>query len=109
MTLNILPIDEAQAHIFLRIAGILDFVVAILLFIPKTVKPALWYSVIWGSLTALARVVANFSIEFPMDTFGFWLWETIFRLPHGLIPLVTLWILGSGWWILPKRTSELSD
>jgi len=90
MTLNILPITEPAAHTLLKVAGILDFVVAIVIFIPKIAKPALIYAIIWGGLTAIARLVGHFYFDFLGITFNQWTWEVIIRLPHALIPLFVL-------------------
>ncbi len=93
MCLDAFPFSEIQAIHFLKIIGGLDFLAAILLFTPKTVKVALWYCIIWGFLTAFARVVANFDILIPWLSLQQWLWETIVRLPHGGIPLFLLWVI----------------
>ena len=90
MTMNILPLSEPSAHTLLKIAGIMDFVIAIGIFIPKTSFISLIYAFIWGLLTALARVVGHFYIDFLWDTIHQWLWEMIIRLPHGLIPLFVI-------------------
>ncbi|WP_299443648.1 hypothetical protein [uncultured Aquimarina sp.] len=87
MTLNTLPITEPSAHLMLKIAGILDFVVAIAIFIPRISYAALIYAFIWGGLTAIARLVGHFHIEFLGNTFSQWTWEMLIRLPHALIPL----------------------
>ncbi|WP_298318051.1 hypothetical protein [uncultured Aquimarina sp.] len=90
MTLNTLPISEPSAHMLLKIAGILDFVVAIAIFIPKISYPALVYAFIWGGITALARLVGHFHIEFLGNSFNQWTWEVLIRLPHALIPLFVI-------------------
>jgi len=90
MTLNTLPITEPTAHLMLKIAGILDFVVAIAIFIPKISYPALVYAFIWGGLTALARLAGHFHVEFLWNTFSQWTWEVLIRIPHALLPLFVL-------------------
>lgn len=92
MTLNILPVTEPIAHSFLKIAGILDFIVAIAIFIPKVSKMALWYMVVWGGLTAIARLVGHFYIDFLGITFSQWTWEVFVRLPHALLPLFVIYV-----------------
>ncbi len=87
MTLNTLPIEESSAHLLLKIAGILDFIIAIAIFIPKTARIALIYAFIWGGLTALARLTGHFHADFLANTFDQWTWEVLIRLPHALIPL----------------------
>lgn len=90
MCLDIFLLDDFQATIFLKTVGILDFIAATLLFIPKVDKVGIWYCIIWGFLTAFARVIANFDINIPWLSLHQWLWETIVRLSHGGIPLVLL-------------------
>lgn len=98
MTLNILPVSEPTAKSFLFIAAILDFLVAILIFIPKTAKPALLYAAVWGLLTALARIVNGLSYDISLATLHQYLYPTIYRVPHGLIPLLV--------YLLIKRKSS---
>jgi len=88
MTLNILPISEESARIFLLIAGILDFLIAIAVFIPKVAKPILIYAVFWGFLTALARIVSGLTYDISLSIFHQYLYLTIYRLSHGLAPLL---------------------
>ncbi|WP_108807384.1 hypothetical protein [Aquimarina spinulae] len=90
MTLNTLPISEPSAHTMLKIAGILDFVVAIAIFIPRISYAALVYAFVWGGLTAIARLVGHFHIAFLWNSFSQWTWEMLIRLPHGLIPLFVM-------------------
>lgn len=88
MTLNILPVTEDIAKQFLFAAGILDFIVAILIFIPKTAKPALIYAAAWGFLTAFARIVSGLKYGVTLDIVMQYLHTTIYRIPHGLVPLI---------------------
>ncbi|MFD2561452.1 hypothetical protein [Aquimarina rubra] len=90
MTIHIFGFSESNAIAFLYVAGILDFILAILIFIPKVQIYALWYAVIWGLLTALARIVANFYWEFPLQSIHQNLYEVLYRLPHGLTPLLVI-------------------
>ena len=90
MVINIFGCTESFAITFLYIAGILDFILAVLLFIPKVDKYALIYAVVWGLLTACARLVANFYWEFPLQSLHQNVYQVIYRLPHGLIPLMVL-------------------
>ena len=93
MTLNILPVTEDIAKQFLFTAGILDFIVAVLIFIPKTAKPALIYAAIWGFLTALARIVSGLKYGVNIDIVMQYLHTTIYRIPHGLVPLIAFLVL----------------
>ncbi len=90
MTLNTLPITEPSAHLMLKIAGVLDFVVAIAIFIPRISYAALIYAFVWGGLTAIARLAGHFHIDFLGNTFSQWTWEMLIRLPHALIPLFVM-------------------
>ncbi|MCK8522904.1 hypothetical protein M0D21_15105 [Aquimarina sp. D1M17] len=92
MVIQIFGCSEPTAVTFLYVAGIIDFMLAILIFIPVTEKYALWYAVIWGLLTALARIVANFYIDFPLASIHQNLHQVIYRLPHGLVPLAVLYL-----------------
>ncbi len=90
MVIQIIGCSESHAITFLYVAGILDFILAVLIFIPKTAKYALIYAVIWGLLTAVARIVANFYTDFPLQSIHQNLYQVIYRLPHGLVPLIVL-------------------
>ncbi|WP_299624764.1 hypothetical protein [uncultured Tenacibaculum sp.] len=92
MVINIMGVSESFAITFLYVAGILDFVLAVLIFIPKVDTYALIYAVAWGLLTALARIVANFYIDFPIQSIHQNLYQVIYRLPHGLVPLLVLFL-----------------
>lgn len=91
MTLNILPVQEKQAIQFLALAGILDIVISILIFVPgKLSRYALIYAIIWGALTAFARIVANFEFENMLASVHQWLHQSVYRFPHFLIPMAVL-------------------
>lgn len=89
MTISILHISESNAILFLRVAGLLDFLVGVLIFLPgKVSTSALAYCVVWGFITAIARLWANFYPgQFPnflLQT----LHEGLYRFPHFLIPAI---------------------
>ncbi len=92
MVISIFRVSEDSALWFLKIAGALDFVVAIVLFLPlkRGKSIALGYAIFWGFVTAMARLVANFYWEIPWQSLAQWGHEVIFRLPHALIPLTLL-------------------
>lgn len=92
MILDMFALHDKEAMIFLKVMGILDFAVAIGLFLPYVWKVAVWYCIIWGFATAFARIVTNFDTLDPLQSLHQWLPETIYRLPHGGIPLF-LWLL----------------
>ncbi len=90
MVIHILGVSESFALRFLYVAGILDFILAVLIFIPKVDVYALVYAVIWGLLTAMARIFANFYWDFPLQSIHQNLYLVVYRLPHGLLPLFVL-------------------
>lgn len=94
MTIKILAVTETQSRQFLFIVGLLDIIAAVFLFIPKLVKPAFIYIIIWGILTAIARVVAGFNYDFFLNSIHNFTYLTVYRLPHGLLPLATLILYG---------------
>ena len=93
MTSGILGFTEGQAKVFLTTAGILDLITAAFLYFPKTTKIALFYALIWGLVTALARVVHGFNADFIVSSIHDSLYSTIYRLPHGLTAGIILLIL----------------
>lgn len=104
MLMQGLWLNEEQAITALKTAGLLDFTAALLLFMPEGVslfkrnspwahrlfRAALWYCIIWGLLTALARVWSHFYLPFWLESLHQWAWQTIVRLPHFFIPLALL-------------------
>lgn len=88
MVINTFGCSEAFAHQFLWLAGLLDFVVAIALFIPQSQKVAVYYVLIWGFVTALARTTAFFDWTFPFQSLHQNVFQSMVRLPHGGLPLV---------------------
>lgn len=93
MTIGILGVTESQAKVFLTVAGLLDVIIAVLIYFPKTTKIALYYALIWGLLTALARVIFGFNKTFMLDSIHDSLYGTLFRLPHGLVAGIILLII----------------
>lgn len=91
MTMNILGVTEELAKTLLTTAGILDFAVAIGIFLPwKWARFFLLYAVLWGFGTTIARVWANFNWEWLDYVLLQWLHESVMRMPHFLIPLAVL-------------------
>lgn len=89
MTMVILQINETNAIHFLKIAGLLDFIVSGLLFLPgKIGKIALWYCVFWGFFTTLARCAAPLMLGTSIENMLLQnLHESLYRFPHFLLPL----------------------
>ena len=93
MTMRTFGFSEGLAATFLEVAGYLDFIVAVLIFLPpKIAQYALAYCVFWGFLTTFARIVGNFYPEFWADSLFKWTPEALYRLPHFLIPLATIYL-----------------
>lgn len=93
MFISILHVTEPIAQKMLVVVGVFDFVVSVALFVPWLVKYGLFYTAVWGGLTAIARTWANFYFEFPVEGLNQNLYETFYRMPHMLVPLVALLIL----------------
>jgi len=95
MFLNTLGTSEETAHSLLFVAGLLDFIISLLIFLPyKCARPAMAYAVFWGLATALARVTSFFDFSYAGESLYQWLHETVYRMPHFLIPLVAFILMG---------------
>ncbi|HFC01090.1 MAG TPA: hypothetical protein ENJ53_09830 [Phaeodactylibacter sp.] len=91
MVIDILGVSEVSAGQFLTGAGILDFAIAIGIFIPqKFGKTMLWIAVLWGFCTTMARIFGHFYLDMMEDTLTMWTHEAMYRMPHFLIPLAIL-------------------
>lgn len=90
LLLNTFNTSEIFAHQFIWVVGIIDILIVPLLFFSKTVKLALWYTAIWGIVTALSRVYANFYWDFALQSLHQSIHTTVYRLVHGLLPLALL-------------------
>ncbi len=95
MVMNILPVQERGAIQFLNVAGILDFVLSIMLFLPwkRWQMIGLGYAIFWGFFTSIARVWAFVHWDFFASGMHQWWFQTVYRFPHFLIPLVVLLML----------------
>jgi len=101
MTIDILRFSETFALKFLYVMGILDFIVAVTIFIPALRRLTLYYMITWGFVTAAARVVANVNSAEKYYALDPWVAETIVRTSHWLIPLILLAMLPK---VLGKKT-----
>lgn len=91
MTMNILGVGDETAINFLNVAGVLDFIVAIGIFIPGRVsKYAMMYVIFWGLATTMARIWAHFYVDMIGDTLSQWVHESVYRFPHFMIPMAVL-------------------
>ncbi|ATH07291.1 hypothetical protein BIY24_04870 [Halobacteriovorax marinus] len=90
MVINILGCDESFARNFLKVMGSLDFLAAILLFIPMLSHWALGFCAMWGVLTSLARVSEDsvFGVSHILSSMGH---EFIMRGPHFILPVVLIY------------------
>ena len=96
--------DEETARFSLKVIGILDFVFGFIvllniwILIGKTLhtslifllKIFLYYGVVWGALTALARIYVPFNYEMMLHSFDQYFFQFMVRFPHFIIPLVLL-------------------
>ena len=90
MTISILKISETGARFFLWTVGLLDILGSVLIFTsPRISKITLAYFTFWGLVTAIARVYSNFIPELAAMSLHNSFYLTIYRLPHGLLPLAT--------------------
>ncbi len=90
MSMDILRMSEQDSITLLTGVGILDITVAICIFLPGVRTAAIWYMVVWGALTALARVVANVNPAENYYGLDPWLAEAFVRAAHCSIPLLLL-------------------
>lgn len=90
MTMEIMNVDENAARLFLTWAGIMDFVVAVMVFMPgKIMKSALIYMIVWGAMTAFARTLYPLlGTHFAIIPITIGILETIVRFPHFIIGFV---------------------
>lgn len=94
MTSVILHVEHETARIFLKIVGVLDFVVCIGIMIPVSRRSCALYAVLWGFLTALARPVAGMSMSLNYWGSDQYVHELILRAPHFMIPLYLFLLWG---------------
>jgi len=47
--------------------------------------------IIWGALTALARIAANIDIDWFFSSLHQWAYQTVYRIPHFLVPFTVWW------------------
>lgn len=91
MTIGSLKISENSAHQLMYAAGILDFIAAVGIFLKRNSLVFIIYCVIWGTLTALARTWGNLNFDSnQLAIIHQYLPQTLYRLPHGLIPMILL-------------------
>ena len=90
MIVNVFGFNESGARILLKVAGTLDLMACALIFYRPARKYALYFMIGWGGLTAAARIVAHIDFNLFMLTGHQWVYETLVRVPHALVPLFIL-------------------
>ncbi len=91
MTQTLLGAEAGEAQLFLRIAGGLDLLIAVGIFLPQVAQPLLLYACCWGLATAWARPLAYVALDSWGEDLHRWGMEMVFRLPHSLVPLALWW------------------
>lgn len=104
MVMNILGLNNHQALLFLKAAGLLDFVASALLFVPwkGMQKAALLYCAAWGMATSFARVAAFVHWPDLLSGLHQWLYEAVYRFPHFAGPV-------AGFLYLMVKTTKRSE
>ncbi len=90
MFLNVFGISEPMAKNLLYLAGVLDMIAAIALFIPGIELWAIWYVFFWAGATTCARLLAHIDFNFFFYSMNQWLFEFLIRIPHIALPLLLL-------------------
>ncbi|QDV62058.1 hypothetical protein [Crateriforma conspicua] len=80
-------VEYESATALLHLAGVLDFVVCVAVFVPPVRRLAVGYAVLWGCLTSLARPVAGMSWDLNYWGADQYVHDAVLRAPHFLIPL----------------------
>ena len=90
-------IEEELARLILVVVGVLDFVFGAIILIPygKLNSPLkrtvfnlfVWYGIVWGFLTALARFYAPLKLDLLWSNVIQDLHEFCIRIPHFIIPI----------------------
>lgn len=103
MTMSILGVGDAGAATFLQAAGLLDFLLSVLLFVPgRASLYAAGYAVFWGLATTMARPWAALYSSSLQQTMVQWVHEAVLRFPHFLVPLLVALYL----WNKQKRKAS---
>ncbi len=89
MMIKVFGITENTARLWLQIVGVLDILAAIGIFIPNHLvqRFSFFYIIIWGFLTACARIIANFYLGYGWYSIEPWIPEFLVRTPHFILPL----------------------
>ena len=93
MTMDLLGISEESSKSFLYTVGVLDFAAGLAILIPVLRRPALYYMVIWGGATALARILAHYDPAEKYNGMDPWIAECVVRTSHWMVPILLLMLL----------------
>lgn len=95
-------LEENTARFLLVIIGWLDFVFGAVILIPFSALKQkwlralfitfLWYGIIWGLLTALARFYVPYSTDLFWNNVNQDLYEVLIRVPHFTVPIF-IWLM----------------
>lgn len=99
-----LHVEYETAKTLIRIAGVLDFLICIGIFISPLRRSCALYAAVWGFLTAIARPVAGMSWSLYFWGADQFVHEAVLRAPHFLIPLYLFLI-----WTKPQTISNSTD
>lgn len=92
MTIRILGVEAYTASVFLVVAGLMDIAISVGIFFKPTARISMLYAIVWGLLTAFARIVAFVEVGDLLMTSHQWVYQAVYRFPHALLPLA-LWQL----------------
>ncbi len=88
MTMRGFGVRKDLAIDILIIAGILDFVAALGIFLKPAQRIAFAYCILWGFATAFARIYANYYDYRPWASLDQWTWKFLVRTSHYMLPLI---------------------
>ncbi|MEM6802916.1 MAG: hypothetical protein AAF696_16015, partial [Bacteroidota bacterium] len=88
-SLGFLGMNAEVAYYFLMVAGILDMLVVIGVFVPEYIRISALYACIWGFLTSAARLAAYVRLgESFWSQLAIYLPEFLIRVPHFSVPWI---------------------
>lgn len=87
MTINSLGVGEAFAKFFLNSIGYFDISAAMLIWHHRTAKYIVYYMLIWGFLTTVARLYGNWYSDMWEISMQQYFHEVLLRFGHFLLPL----------------------
>ena len=89
MTISALNVNNETAILFLWWAGFMDILLSVLIFTPfRIAKYALIYAIVWGFLTAFARIYCNVYMFDFWNGLNQWHYHFLVRNAHFIIPTI---------------------